>query len=43
MKQPYEKPKMVVETIEIGTLAAGSPVGKVSQIQPNFGICPPCG
>ncbi len=43
MKQPYEKPKMVTERIEIGALAAGSPGGNpIAQLQPFFGLCPPC-
>jgi len=44
MKQPYEKPKMVIERIEFGALAeGGSPGGNpIPQLQPFFGLCPPC-
>jgi hypothetical protein len=44
MKEPYEKPKMVTETVEIGKLIAGSPgtESPINQLQPFFGLCPPC-
>ena len=44
MKESYERPSMVTETIEIGTLfanAVGSPV-PIAQLEPYFGLCPPC-
>jgi len=44
MKEPYEKPRMVTETIDIGTLLAGggSPL-LYDQLEPWFKGCPPCG
>jgi hypothetical protein len=42
MKETYEKPKMVTETIDIGLLVAnGSPV-PIAALEPFFGLCPPC-
>ncbi|GEM_PF-3636792 len=43
MKQPYEKPKMVTEAMDIGLLTAGGSLGLVSQLQPWFHLCPQCG
>jgi hypothetical protein len=43
MKETYEKPKMLTEEVEVGTLVAQeSPAGPVPQLQPFFGLCPPC-
>jgi hypothetical protein len=43
MKETYEKPRMITETIEIGTLiAGGSNFTLIGQLQPNLGLCPPC-
>ena len=46
MKEPYEKPKMLTEKVEVGMLAAaGSPVGfdpgmtPIPQLQPFLGLC----
>ena len=37
-KEPYEKPELRAEEIEIGSFGqAGS--GPVQYLQPNFGIC----
>lgn len=43
MKEPYEKPMMVTETIEIGLLLANGSPHLYSQMQPFLGWCPPCG
>jgi hypothetical protein len=44
MKEPYAKPRMVTEKLEIGALMAiGSPAGEpIAQLEPFFGLCPPC-
>ena len=44
MKETYEKPAMVTESVDIGVLIAGSPGTQVpvAQLQPFFGLCPPC-
>lgn len=47
MKEPYEKPKMVTEEVETGTLYANagssSPPGQgpISCMEPFFGLCCP--
>ncbi len=42
MKEPYEKPRMVTETMEIGILVAGSSA-PIQALEPFFNLCPPCG
>jgi hypothetical protein len=42
MKETYEKPKMLTEEIEVGALVAQSPMQPVAQLEPFFGLCPPC-
>lgn len=39
MKEPYEKPRMQTETVDIGVMVAQSPV---NQLQALYGTCPPC-
>jgi hypothetical protein len=43
MKEPYEKPEMVTETIEIGKLIAGSPgtYNPIAVAEPFGGLCCP--
>jgi hypothetical protein len=43
MKQTYEKPNMITEKTEIGSLAAnGSQAGlPVQDLEPNYGLCCP--
>jgi len=36
-KEPYEKPEIKAEEIEIGSF--GQTSGPVQYLQPNFGIC----
>ncbi|MFC1893705.1 hypothetical protein ACFLYR_06750 [Chloroflexota bacterium] len=44
MKESYEKPQMVTEKVEIGTLVAGGTpaAAPLPQLVPFFGLCPPC-
>jgi len=38
VKERYEKPEIVTEEIEIGVYGQYP----ISQLQPFFGLCPPC-
>ena len=40
MKETYEKPTMLTEKVEPGTLVAQ--YAPVPELQPFFGLCPPC-
>jgi hypothetical protein len=42
MKEAYEKPAMLTEEVDVGTLVATTPAGPVPELQPFFGLCPPC-
>ena len=41
-KEVYEKPKIISEKIAITVYGQASPVGPIQQMQPFFGLCPPC-
>lgn len=38
-REPYEKPKIVIEKVELAGVAGQYPI---PQLQPFFGLCPPC-
>ena len=40
-KELYEKPKMVIEKIELATVAGQYGAGPIAQMQPMFGLCCP--
>lgn len=43
MKEAYEKPTMTTEITEGALVGQSSPVGDpIAQMQPFFGLCPPC-
>ena len=46
MKETYEKPTMLTEEVEVGALMATEAIvtgaSPVPQLQPFFGLCPPC-
>jgi hypothetical protein len=42
VKEPYEKPEMQVEQIELATVAGQYGHGSIDQLQPFFGLCAPC-
>ena len=41
IKEAYEKPKIVIEKIELATVAGQYAAGPVQQVQPFFGLCCP--
>ena len=42
-KEQYEKPTIVIEEIELASVVGAYPQGPISDLQPFFGLCPPCG
>jgi hypothetical protein len=40
-REPYKKPKMVIEKIELATVAGQYAQTPVDQLQPMFGLCCP--
>jgi hypothetical protein len=42
MRETYEKPMMLTEEVEVGTLVATSPGAPIPELQPFFALCPPC-
>lgn len=43
IREPYEKPKMVIEKVELATVAGNyvPPVTPIQQLEPFFGLCCP--
>lgn len=41
VREEYSKPEIRSEEIEMGVYAQGSPE-PINQLQPMFGLCPPC-
>ena len=41
IKEAYEKPKIVIEKIELATVAGQYGAGPVQQLAPYFGLCCP--